>query len=156
MAHFAKLGLNNEVLDVLVVSDTDCHDSASTEIEEIGRQFLENLTGWPSWKKCSYNTHLGKYYYINGSSYELAPDNQQSKAFRLNFPGVGWKYDEFLDGFIPPQPHRTWVVNETTGDWDPPVARPADDVTKGGNVVYKWDSAANNWANKGSPGTQGS
>ena len=26
----------------------------------------------------------------------------------------------------------------------------------GGNVVYKWDSAANNWANKGSPGTQGS
>lgn len=156
MAHFAKIGLNNDVIDVLVVSDVDCRDAAGNEDEEVGRKFLERLTGWPTWKKCSYNTHHGKYYYLDSNDmYVIAPDDQQSKAFRLNYPGKGFKYDPFLDGFISQQPYRTWTVNDTTGNWDAPVPRPADDVVNGGNVVYKWSVANNNWENKGAPGVQG-
>lgn len=157
MAHFAKLGLNNEVLEVLSVYDTDCYDANDVENEEIGRQFLENLTGWPTWKKCSFNTKAGKYYWTNPETekYEVAPLEQQSKAFRLNYPGTGYKYDEWLDGFVNPQPYRNWTLNESTGEWDPPVARPSDDITKeGGTVVYTWDSVNNTWVNQGSPGTQ--
>ena len=140
MAHYAELGVDNIVKRVLYIDTIKCMTNGGIEKEELGVAYLQENHGG-TWVKCSWNT---------SSNVHL----QGGTPFRGNYPGVGWKYDEFLDGFIPPQPYRTWVVNETTGDWEPPVARPADDVTKGGNVVYKWNSVANNWENKGSPGTQ--
>ena len=76
-------------------------------------------------KKCSYNTHLGKYYYTNGSVTN-SPRRPTIKNIELNC--LVSVIDEFLDGFIP-QPHRTWVVKlQVIGSTS---CRP-DDVTKGG------------------------
>jgi hypothetical protein len=47
--------------------------------------------------------------------------------FRKNFAGIGFTYDETLDAFIPPKPFDSWILNEDTCLWDPPVSRPNDD-----------------------------
>jgi hypothetical protein len=42
MAHFAKIGLNNIVTDVLVVANRETMDSNGVEHESIGVEFLKN------------------------------------------------------------------------------------------------------------------
>ena len=48
--------------------------------------------------------------------------------FRKNFGCVGYFYNENLDAFISPKPYDSWILNETTGKWQAPIARPNDDV----------------------------
>ena len=42
-------------------------------------------------------------------------------GFRLNYAGIGYRYDERLDGFLPPQPAPGWTLDEATGTWVPPA-----------------------------------
>jgi hypothetical protein len=74
MAHFAKLGINGKVIAVLVVANADTINASGVEDENVGIQFLERSTGWPLWKKTSYNTKAGKYYNQDGS------EGDQTKA----------------------------------------------------------------------------
>jgi|TARA_A100001391_G_scaffold63312_2_gene39381 hypothetical protein len=119
MAHFAELDENNIVVRVNHAPDN------ITE-EEIRARGL-NV------RKCSYNTRGGVHHDpITGLESE-----DQSKAFRMNYPGPGWKYDESIDGFILPQPYPSWTLDSTTGNWNPPVAQ-TDENTK-------WDEASQSW-----------
>jgi hypothetical protein len=59
MASFAKLGLNNKVIEVLSVHNNELLDSNGVEQEVNGIDFLTKLTGYPVWKQTSYNTHGG-------------------------------------------------------------------------------------------------
>ena len=59
--------------------------------------------------------------------------------FRKNFAGVGSTYDSVRDAFIAPQPFASWTLNETTCQWDAPVAHPAD------GKVYDWNEDTTNW-----------
>ena len=43
MAHFAKLGIDNTVLEVLVVNNVDTMTPQGEEREEIGVEFLHKL-----------------------------------------------------------------------------------------------------------------
>ena len=98
MAHFAKLGVNNIVENVVVVSN----DIATTE--QAGVDFLNNLYGSEdNWKQTSYNGNI-----------------------RKNFAGTRYTYDETRDAFIPPKPYNSWVLNETTCIWKAPVDYPSD------------------------------
>jgi hypothetical protein len=47
MASFAKIGLNNKVIEVLSVVNEVLHDSNGVEQEAIGIDFLTKLTGYP-------------------------------------------------------------------------------------------------------------
>jgi len=58
---------------------------------------------------------------------------------RKNYAAVGFKYDEALDAFIPPQPFESWLLNEETALWEAPVAYPTDGST------YEWDEATLSW-----------
>jgi hypothetical protein len=116
MAHFAKIGLDNLVLEVLVVNNIDTMTPQGEEREEIGVAFLERLTGHSTWKQTSYNS-----------------------TFRKNYAGIGFKYDSERDAFIPPKPFDSWLLNEDTCKWDPPVAYPTD-----GNR-YTWDEENQQW-----------
>jgi len=121
MAHFAKLGKGNRVEKVIVVSN----DVATTE--QAGVDFINNLYGTNDiWKQTSYNTKKGTHK-LGGT------------PFRKNFAGIGFKYDETRDAFIPPQPFLSWTLNETTCLWEAPVAYPDDDNN------YKWDETTTNW-----------
>ena len=44
MAHFAKIGLNSKVIDVVTVSDQELHDSNGVEREVIGVTFLTSAS----------------------------------------------------------------------------------------------------------------
>ena len=142
MAHFAKLGLNSKIINVEVVNDDDCKNADGVEDESVGIQFLERVHGWPLWKQTSYNTKEGKHYKSDGT---LSDD--QSKAFRKNYAGIGFTYDEDRDAFIPPKPFASWVLNETTCVYEAPVAFPT--VTEYGDPVkfyfIVWDEANGRW-----------
>ena len=122
MAHFVKLGAGNKVLKVEVVSN----DIATTE--QAGADFLNNLYKTNDiWKQTSYNTFAGEH--ITGGT-----------PFRKNFAGVGYKYDQTRDAFIPPQPFNSWTLNETTCLWDPPVVYPTDGQKYVWNEIHRrWD-----------------
>jgi hypothetical protein len=122
MAYFAKLGIGNKVIAVHVVSN----DIATTE--QAGIDFLNNLHKTRDvWKQTSYNT-VGGVHLLGGT------------PLRKNYAGVGYKYDQTRDAFIPPKPYASWILNEDTCNWEPPVARPDDD---GNN--YRWNEEITNW-----------
>ena len=116
MAHFAKIGLNNKVINVVSVHNNELKDANGVEQEVLGVQFLEGTTGWSLWKQTSYNANL-----------------------RKNFAGIGYTYDEDRDAFIPPKPFNSWVLNETTCVYNAPVAKPDD-----GNE-YHWNEENQQW-----------
>lgn len=113
MAHFAKIGLNNEVLEVVVVSNRNTMNYQGVEEESIGVEFLKKLTGHETWLKCSYNT------YENTHTLGGTP-------FRKNYPGPGYTYNAEIDGFVAPKPQDQFEYRLDTdkGIWvhaDPDV-----------------------------------
>jgi hypothetical protein len=135
MASFAKIGLNNKVIEVLSVVNEVLHDSNAVEQESIGIDFLTKLTGWAIWKQTSYNTKGGIHY----NPITNVPYLNQSKAFRKNHAGIGYIYDEDRDAFIPPKPFNSWILNEDTCRWEAPVAYPED------NNRYIWNELTLTW-----------
>jgi hypothetical protein len=99
MASFAKIGLNNKVIEVLSVHNNELLDADGVEQEVNGIDFLTKLTGWSIWKQTSYNTRGGQH--IKGGT-----------PFRKNHASVGYTYDEDKDAFIPPKPYSSWILNE--------------------------------------------
>jgi hypothetical protein len=116
MAHFAKIGLNNKVIEIQVISNEVLKDSNGVEQENIGIDFLTKLTGWAIWKQTSYNNNI-----------------------RKNFAGIGMTYDEDRDAFIPKKPYNSWILNEQTCNWEAPVAKPDD------NNIYTWNESTKTW-----------
>ena len=117
MAHFAQLDQNNIVLQVIVVNNEDTKDSTGTENELIGINFCKSLFG-PStiWKQTSYNATI-----------------------RKNYAGIGFTYDETRDAFIAPKPYASWVLNETTCQWEAPTPVPSD------GKLYTWNEDSQQW-----------
>ena len=103
MAHFAKLDDNNVVLAVHVVNN-DVITVDGVESEQAGIDFLSDLHGHPHWKQTSYNG-----------------------TFRKNYAGIGFTYDSVRDAFIAPQPWASWIFNENTCQWEPPIPLPTFD-----------------------------
>jgi hypothetical protein len=101
MAHFAELDSNSIVLRVLCLDNSVMENDQGERIEQLGIDFLKNLYGANTiWKQTSYNTKAG-IYYVPGTN-EI--DNDQSKAFRKNYAGIEWSYDQNRDAFINPKP----------------------------------------------------
>lgn len=101
MAHWAEIDENNIVLRVTI---GDNNDPAGDE----GYQWLvDNLGG--TWIKTSYNTVSGVH-------------KEGGVPFRKNYAGIGYRYDETLDAFIPPRPQDTeeitWWLNPDTCNWE--------------------------------------
>jgi len=116
MASFAKIGLNNKVIEVLSVHNEVLKDSNGVEQENLGIDFLTKLTGWAIWKQTSYNGN-----------------------FRKNHASIGYTYDEDRDAFIPKKPFNSWILNETTCQWEAPVAYPND------GQRYIWNEQNQSW-----------
>jgi hypothetical protein len=126
MASFAKIGLNNKVIEVQSVVNEVLHDSNGIEQEVIGIDFLTKLHGWAIWKQTSYNTH-GGVHKLGGT------------ALRKNHAGIGYTYDEDRDAFIPKKPYNSWILNETTCLWNAPIPMPTD------GKKYNWNETNLTW-----------
>jgi hypothetical protein len=122
MAHFAKLDENNIVVQVIVAGD---------EYESTGEQLYAETVGGV-WKRTSYNTVSGTH-------------RNNGTAFRGNYAGIGFTYDETLDAFIPPKPFNSWVLNESIFNWVPPI--PVPDAS----TSWMWDEENQTWVEPPSP-----
>jgi hypothetical protein len=126
MASFAKIGLNNKVIEIQTVVNEVLHDANGVEQEVNGIDFLTKLTGWAVWKQTSYNT-IGGVHKLGGT------------PLRKNYAGIGYTYDEDKDAFIAPKPFNSWTLNETTCQWEAPVAYPTD------GQDYIWNETNQTW-----------
>ena len=118
MAHFAEIDENNIVIRVVVVDDSQQHR---------GQEFLaEDLELGGRWVQTSYNTMGGTH--LKGGT-----------PFRKNYAGEGYYFDEERDAFIAPRPAPSWVLNEETCIWEPPVPYPMD------KRYYNWSEEKMTW-----------
>jgi hypothetical protein len=137
MATFAKLNNNNEVIDIIKVNNPVITDTNGVEQENLGIQFLNDIfkDNTVIWKKTSFNTKQGKYYNQDGSEGDI------SKAFRKNSARIGGIYDPIRDAFISLKPFNSWILNETTCDWESPIPYPNP---SNGNL-YQWNESTQTW-----------
>jgi hypothetical protein len=110
MAHYAFLDDNNIVTEVIVgIDETELIEDKHPEV------WYGEFRGQVC-KRTSYNNN-----------------------YRKNYAGIGYKYDEELDAFIPPKLYESWTLNEDTALWEAPAAYPED-----GNI-YNWDEETTSW-----------
>jgi hypothetical protein len=112
MAHFAKLGANGKVIQVLTLDNKDMLNADGIEDEAVGQQYLERHNNWPAqmWIQTSYNT--------SGNKHNSGDD---SKAFRGNYAGIGYSWDEDTNIFWPKKPYASWVKDTATAGWKSPI-----------------------------------
>lgn len=124
MSHFAKV--ENGVVTQVIVAEQDVIDSG--------------LFGDPKlWVQTSYNTFAGKHR-LGGT------------PLRKNYAGIGSTYDPERDAFIPPKPFNSWLLDEETCTWKPPVPEPEDSISfftatnyPEEGVAYRWDEDTLSW-----------
>ena len=133
MAYFAKINDNNIVVNVIRVHDNELLVDG-TESEAQGINFLnatykvDNV----NWKQTSYNTHSGVHL-LGGT------------PFRKNHAGPGNTYDEERDAFIKRKPYDSWVLDEATCKWEPPIPYPDEGVFPFPDKKYEWNEEITNW-----------
>ena len=82
------------------------------------------------WVQTSYNTYGGEHR-LGGT------------PLRKNYAGIGYTYDIQRDAFYTPKPYVSWILNENTCIWEPPVAMPTDGTEK--SVYYTWNESQLTW-----------
>ena len=144
MAHFAKLGANGKIIQVLTLDNKDMLNADGVEDESVGQQYLEKHNNWPAqmWVQTSYNTSANTH---------NSGDN--SKAFRGNYAGIGYEWDEDNQIFWPKKPYASWVKNTTTARWDSPIgdapALTAEQTSQNEagthSWIYNWNESGQSW-----------
>jgi hypothetical protein len=122
MAHYAFLDSNNIVTEVIVGKD---EGEEGVDWEAHYGAFRGQIC-----KRTSYNTSGGVH-------------SGGGTPFRKNYAGIGYSYNQIRDAFIPPKPYASWLLNEDTCLWGPPVPYPND-----GNR-YVWDEITTSWVQVG-------
>ena len=131
MAHFARI--KDGIVDFVTVGRDD-DENKEDELAHDGYIY----------RRTSYNTRGGVHYGSDGQ-----PSADQSKAFRKNYAGLGYTYDAERDAFIAPKPFASWILNESTAQWEAPVAMPEDAGTGEPPKRYSWDEATTSWVEQG-------
>lgn len=144
MAHFAKIGMNGKVIQVLTMDNEEMKDDQGNEIEAKGQEWLERHNNWPAqmWIQTSYNTR--------GNKHNSGDD---SKALRGNYAGIGYEWDEDNQIFWPKKPFPSWTKNISTANWISPVgdapeltAEQQSQNEDGTNIwSYEWSEEDQSW-----------
>ena len=120
MAHYAKV--TDGIVTKVIVAEPEFFNT-----------FVDDSAG--EWIQTSYNTRGGVHYQPDSDT----PSQDQTKALRKNYAGIGFTYDHERDAFIPPKPFESWTLNEDTCLWEAPVAYPDD------GKMYIWNESITNW-----------
>lgn len=131
MSHFAKIDPETNLVTFVTVGR---QEDDGKEEELIAR------TG-DIYRQTSYNTRGGVHYDPETGE----PSDDQTKALRKNYAGIGYTYDEARDAFIPPKPYDSWLLDEDTCLWEAPVPMPEETDAEGNPVPYVWDEEAGDW-----------
>jgi hypothetical protein len=118
MAHFARLNDNNEVINVMVISDNDIIDENGNHSEELGIKKCQQISGDDSSKWVQTFTDA---------------------SMRNMYAGIGMVYNEEYDAFIYPKRYESHVFNTERLTWEPPLPYPSD------GKMYKWNEETLSW-----------
>ena len=142
MAHFAKLGANGKVIQVLTLNNSDMLNADGVEDESVGQQYLETHNNWPAqmWIQTSYNTSSNQH-------------NNGGTPLRGNYAGIGYEWDEDNQIFWPKKPYASWVKNTTTAQWQSPIgdapALTAEQTSQNEAGThfwgYDWNESGQSW-----------
>jgi hypothetical protein len=121
MAHYAFLDQNNVVINVITGRNEGEKGLTGEEWEAHYTLIQGNRC-----LRTSYNTRGGQH-------------KAGGVPFRKNYAGSGYFYDENRDAFVPPQPYASWLLNENSCLWEPPIPMPND------GQRYKWNEATQSW-----------
>ena len=142
MAHFAKLGANGKVIQVLTLDNDNMLNADGVEDESVGQQYLDTHNNWPAqmWIQTSYNTSGNQH--KNGGT-----------PLRGNYAGIGYEWDEDNNIFWPKKPYASWVKDTTIANWKSPLgdapaltAEQQSQNEAGTNSwVYEWNEANQSW-----------
>ena len=128
MAVFAKLADDGKTVVNVVVVD-EAKTTQNNEINEaVGQDYLHRIHGWPA------------------ALWKLA-EVDRGVPYRKNSANIGYTYDSTRDAFITPQPYPSWILNETTCQWEAPIPRPDDEekLRHGVGKIYYWDEENQTW-----------
>ena len=142
MAHFAKLGANGKVIQVLTLNNSDMLNADGVEDESVGQQYLEQHNNWPAqmWIQTSYNTQANQH--KNGGT-----------PFRGNYAGIGYEWDEDNNIFWPKKPFASWVKDMSDAQWHSPIgdapALTAEQTSQNeagtNSWHYVWNESGQSW-----------
>ena len=142
MAHFAKLGANGKVIQVLTMDNDKMLNADGVEDETVGQQWLETHNNWPAqmWIQTSYNTSANQH--RNGGT-----------PFRGNYAGIGYIWDEDNNIFWPKKPYASWVKDTTTAQWKSPIGdapaltaeQESQNTADTHRWGYVWNEANQSW-----------
>ena len=124
MAHYALINSDNIVVKVIAgvdenITQTDHDGTLVGGSSEAWEQFYASLP-WFAGLTCKRTSYNGNY--------------------RKNYASLGGIYDETRDAFIFPKPYNSWILNEDTCKWEPPLPYPPMDGS-----VYIWDEDNLKW-----------
>tara|TARA_Y100000310_G_scaffold277633_1_gene295507 strand:+ start:97 stop:528 length:432 start_codon:yes stop_codon:yes gene_type:complete len=134
MAHFAKLGSNSKVIQVLTLDNKNMLNADGVEDESVGQYYLEQHNNWPAqmWIQTSYNT-AGGIHKLGGT------------PFRGNYAGIGFTWDEDNNIFYGKKPFASWVLNTTDALWHSPIGDAPDLGAESETHLYKWNESNKSW-----------
>jgi len=126
MAHYAFIDENNIVTEVITGKDEDDLDTLPNSFSN-WEEYYSSLRGYATCKRTSYNT-FGNQHNLDGI------------AFRGNYAGIGYIYNEENDVFYAPQPFNSWILDLETWLWVAPLPRPQETEEELANAqIYVWD-----------------
>ena len=109
MAHYAFLGANNVVTEVITgINETELIEGLLPET------WYGNFRGQVC-KRTSYNNNI-----------------------RKNYAGIGYTYDTARDAFIAPKPFASWMLNEATCRWEAPMPMPSEGMWMWDEETVSW------------------
>ena len=120
MAYYAFLNSNNIVTEVITGVDEEV---VQTDLD--GTQVGGSSEAW-------------EIFYGNFRN-QICKRTSYNGNYRKNYAGIGYKYDQERDAFIPPKPFNKWVLNEDTCRWESPVPYPNNDKR------YVWNDNKSEW-----------
>lgn len=89
------------------------------EKESVGNEYLNEIGLEGTWIQCSFNNKI-----------------------RNVFPGKGYLYNAELDVFLDKKPFNSWVLNESSFEWEAPSPAPEyNDETH----FVEWDEETLSW-----------
>jgi hypothetical protein len=122
------------------MDNEEMKDDQGNEIEAKGQEWLERHNNWPAqmWIQTSYNTSANKH-----------SSGDDSKAFRGNYAGIGYEWDEDNNIFWPKKPYPSWVKNLTTANWESPIGdAPELEEAETNTHYYDWNEDNQSWDKK--------
>lgn len=98
------------------------------------KEWCENNLGG-TWVQTSYNT--------------IGNQHPEGRPLHKNYAGIGYHWDG--TGFYASQPYPSWILNQESYLWEPPIPYPSDAYVHpnyggtGTGKIYNWNEADQKW-----------